>query len=160
MGDARAEILQELAAFVDTNVGQGRRWYAQHTFWPRLWFRVVGAAVILLSVSLPLLATQEFPSKSLVVSLVGVLVALLSGLAAFFRWDESWRSNIGARMEVEHLLAVWDLRMLEARHAADAEQGIATAVQATRDLLEAVRQVHVGNTQSFFQNVRLPDIRK
>jgi hypothetical protein len=120
-----------------------------------------GTAIILLSVSLPLVATQQpSPYKDLAVSVIGILVALLSGLAAFFRWDETWKTNIGALMEIEHRQAVWELRILEARYAADAEQGIALAVQATKDLLEEARRVDVGNTQAFFQNVRVPDAKK
>src|SRR5262245_20537414 len=161
MGDARAEVLQELTTFVDATVGRGRRWYATHTFWPRLWFRSVGTAIILLSVSLPLVATQPpSPYKDLAVSVIGVLVALVSGLTAFFRWDESWKANVGALMEIEHRQAVWELRILEARRASDAEQGIVLAVQATKDLLEEARRVDVGNTQAFFQNVRVPDAKK
>lgn len=161
MGDARAEVLQELTSFVDATVGNGRRWYAAHTFWPRLLFRSVGTAIIVLSVSLPLVATQPpSPHKDLAVSLIGILIALLSGLAAFFRWDESWKANISALMEIEHRQAVWELRILEARRAADGEQGVAQAVQATKDLLEEARKVDVGNTQAFFQNVRVPDAKK
>ena len=93
-------------------------------------------------------------------SLIGILIALLSGLAAFFRWDESWKANISALMEIEHRQAVWELRILEARRAADGEQGVAQAVQATKDLLEEARKVDVGNTQAFFQNVRVPDAKK
>jgi hypothetical protein len=160
MGDARAEVMQELTTFVETHVGRGRRWYAEHTFRPRMWSRLVGTAIIAFSVSLPLLATQEFRHQALAVSLVGVLVAGLSGLAAFFRWDESWKANVSALMEFEHLLASWELRMLEARHAPDVDQGTAMAVQATRDLLAAARQVDVGNTQAFFQNMRVPEGKK
>jgi hypothetical protein len=161
MGDARAEVLQELTTFVDATVGTGRRWYAAHTFWPRLLFRSVGTAIILLSVSLPLVATQQ-PSqyKDLAVSVIGILVALLSGLAAFFRWDETWKGNVGALMELDHRQAVWELRILEARRTADTEQGIVLALQATKDLLEEARLVDVANTQTFFQSVRVPDAKK
>jgi len=46
--------------------------------------------VILAGAILPLLASVQYPHKTFVVSAVGVLVAALTGLRAFYRWEQGW----------------------------------------------------------------------
>lgn len=67
-----------------------REFYDSRATWHRRLYRVAGILVILAGTGLPLLANLDYPAKSLVVSLAGTLVAVLTALHAFYRWDQSW----------------------------------------------------------------------
>jgi hypothetical protein len=57
----------------------------------RLWFRATGVAVILLSVTLPIVTTTQFSGKEATVTGLSLAIAGLFSLRGFFQWDQSWR---------------------------------------------------------------------
>jgi hypothetical protein len=67
-----------------------RDYYDRRAHWHRRLYRATGIVVILVGAALPLLAAPVYPGKQLAVSLAGTLVAALTGLRAFYRWDQSW----------------------------------------------------------------------
>jgi hypothetical protein len=62
-----------------------RSFYDVRADWHRRCDRLSGILVILTAASLPVLTSLEYPGKSLTISLVGMLVAALTGLRAFYR---------------------------------------------------------------------------
>lgn len=67
-----------------------RSFYDTRAKWHRRFYRFSGVMVILTGASLPVLTNLEYPGKTVVISLAGVVVAGLTGLRAFYRWDQSW----------------------------------------------------------------------
>src|SRR5438093_1075543 len=83
-------LLAELTA-VKRHVIETRSWFERHA-WPKmLCFRAVGVLVIGLSVSVPFIAAQNAPWKDPAVSAVALVIALLTGLNSFFRWEHAWQ---------------------------------------------------------------------
>lgn len=155
------ECFRKLTALVDEHVGGATRWYMSHSKTPLYWFRTFGTFLILLSVSLPVVASSpSFAGKDLTVSLMSLAVALLSAVATFFHWHETWRVNAQSLMELEHLLALWKVKMVAAEQVADAAGRAKAAVLATEELFAGAARVDKANAQGFFKNVQMPSIKK
>jgi hypothetical protein len=58
--------------------------------WHRRCYRLSGILVILLGGALPILASNHFTGKDLLVALIGFAVATITALRGFYRWDSGW----------------------------------------------------------------------
>jgi hypothetical protein len=116
---------------------------------------------IVLSISLPFLSTlPSDKKKDLVISIVALAIALLSAFTSFFRWDESWRTNMQAKLELENLLASWELDLIEAQRHSDYDEQVEAAIVATKDLFAKAARVDTLNTEGYFKNVAFPSTAK
>jgi hypothetical protein len=85
---AEARVLRQ--RFIDPN----REWYRTHQRCPFFLFRFAGVTTIVLGAALPAIAGipwDGFESKYLVISVMSVSIAALTGLSTFFRWERTWR---------------------------------------------------------------------
>ncbi len=71
------DLNEDLPAFAEAYAIRIRDFYDSRAQWHRRFYRFSGVMVIL-------------PHKTFVVSAVGVLVAALTGLRAFYRWEQGW----------------------------------------------------------------------
>ena len=154
------ELLQELRRIVDENVASTLRWYKQRAALPRFIFRVSGALIIILSASIPLLAALEYPGKDIVLSATAVLIAALTGLNSFYRWEDTWRSRRETEFALTHLLSIWELKIVEAMHLGDPRKAKELLLVATRQLLEDAKAVTGVETEKFFSNIEWPQAEK
>jgi hypothetical protein len=152
----QADLLRHLQELVDSQVVSTLKWYQRHALWPRRWFRSSGVMVILLSVAIPLLAALDYQGKELVLSSAAVLIAALTGVNAFFKWEDVWRSRRQTEFALAYLLAVWRLEVLQALHEPDPVKGKDLAIAATRQLLEEARAATGEETKEFFSRVVWP----
>lgn len=121
----------------------------------RRWFRYTGVAVILSSVTLPLLTTLSFTGKDFVVSALALGIAGLSSLRSFFHWDRSWRLFRQHEFAITAQLARWESAMINlvGSNAADA----ATRVQAiTDEALDDVKELKNTEFEAFFNTIGWP----
>jgi len=153
-------VLTELTRIKDAFVVQKLHWYTVHARTPMLLFRICGVLVILLSVSLPLLATLEGTWKTLILPIVALLVAGLTGLTSFFRWENGWKSYRQAQFSLEYLLTTWELQITHASHHTDVQAGIDLAFQATRQLLQATQTTISAETEEYFKRVQIPRVQQ
>jgi hypothetical protein len=63
---------------------------------------------------LPFLAAAEYPNKAVIVGGASVTVAVLTGLAAYWRWTDEWRGYVIALVALNYLRAGWELELAEA----------------------------------------------
>lgn len=152
--------LAELTRIKDAFVAQRLHWYRVHARAPMLLFRICGVLVILLSVSLPLLATLEGFWKTLVLPLAALVVAALTGLTSFFRWESGWKGYRQAQFTLEYLLTVWELQIAEASQHSDAQEGIDQACQATRQLIDATQTTVSTEAEEYFKRVQIPRVQQ
>ena len=149
------KVLTELEK-VKQEVVDTRRWYKQHARPQMLQFRISGVLLILLSVSVPFIAAQTAPWKDTVVSLATLLIAALTGLSAFFRWEHAWQSYRQTQYALDRLLNMWELKIVEARHLADPQQAIEMALKATEQLLQDAAAITSAETAEYFKRVQMP----
>ncbi|MEU3271468.1 DUF4231 domain-containing protein [Saccharomonospora sp. NPDC006951] len=128
-----------------------RTFYNSRAVWHRRFYRFSGILVIAAGAGLPVVANLDYGAKELVVSLMGTLVALLTALHAFYRWDQSWM--LLRHTEMRLTSAYWAWRA--ALPAADGAPDPAT-VALTRDFLLALSQIRDQEAVSFFEKLSFP----
>lgn len=154
-------VLKELIRIKDTYiVDKQLKWYKDHAVEPMILFRISGVLVILLSVSIPFMATLEGFWKTIVLPVVALLVAALTGITAFYRWESNWKAYRQSQMKLEYLLSIWELNVAEASHQTDTKQAIAMAINATKQLLDAAYATTSSETDQYFQLVQMPQSKQ
>ena len=160
--DAAKVCLSELRNLADQHVGNAISWYKAHVKSPLYFFRITGTLLICLSISLPVVASSPeslISNKNLIVSLMSLAVALLSSIGTFFHWNETWRVNSSSLLELEHLLAIWQVKMIAAEQGNDSLASINAAIKATEELFKEAAKTDKANTEAFFKNVKLPNVK-
>ena len=131
-------------------------WYETHTEWPRYIYRGVGIATVVLSVTLPALASAQFVHKEVVVSAISVVIAVLTGLSSFYHWERTWRGNSTAQMAIEQAVGKWELELKRAEFVVSQNDRVNHIIKATDDLLANTGTVVSSETEGFFSNLRGP----
>jgi hypothetical protein len=122
--------------------------------WHRRWFRSTGIAVVLLSTTLPLLVIPEYGAKKVVVSAVGVAIALLAGLRNFYQWDQLWSLLRQSDFELSYLLDRWHLDVENVRRTGGGgDRQVGELTLALRDAAEEVRR---SESTRYFGGLRFP----
>lgn len=152
-------LLKQLRPLVD-NVVAARQYYEKRARRPKSAFRVSGVAVILLSLSIPFIASLQFPGKDILLSAFAVLIAVVTSLGSFYKWEQTWRSYRQAEAALGHLLSVWDFRVIEAAQEPEPRKGAEKVIAATQQLLEAAHKVTSAETEEFFSKVEWPGEKK
>lgn len=151
-------VLKELEALKENFVVRKIRAYSRRATQAQLRFRISGALIIGLSVCLPFLTTLKGGIWiSIVLPIVALLIAGLSGLNAFFRWESNWKGYSQTRYRLEYLLKVWELKVIEAKHETDTQKSVEIVVQATKQLLDDVESTTSAETEEYFKRVQIPD---
>lgn len=121
-----------------------RRVYDLRATWHRRLYRLSGIVVILAGAGLPLLVSVDYAAKEAVIAATGVLVAVITALRAFYRWDQSW--ILLRRTEMQLTAALWSWRSREP--GADRE--------AAAELIRRVHDIRAIETESFFKDLAFP----
>ena len=140
-------VFEEVTALRDT--------YRKRARQNRIWFRLTGVAVIVLSTSLPLMTIPDYGAKKVLLSGVGVTIALLTGLRNFYQWDQLWSLLRQSDFELTYLLAKAKLDVDGAPKDPDAQRHaklLEIAVKL-RDDAEAVRR---SESTRYFGSLRFP----
>jgi hypothetical protein len=153
------KILEELDR-IKQEVVKTRDWYQRHAPQPMRWFRLTGALLIILSVSVPFIAGQTAAWKDTVLSLMTLTIAALTGLSAFFRWEYAWQSYRKTQYALDSLLHAWEFKIVEARHQADPQRAIEMALRSTEQLLKDATAVTSSETAEYFKQVQMPQAQK
>lgn len=106
-GDRRlAGAFEELSRMRD-EVARTKSWYEKHAKRSTIVFRSFGAAVIVLSVSVPFLGALGVDDawKTAALSVVALAIAGLTGLSSFFQWQTQWQGFRQTQFALEHLLS-------------------------------------------------------
>jgi Protein of unknown function (DUF4231) len=144
---------------VESYLARLRSFYNSRAAWHRRFYRFSGILVIVIGSALPLVATLDYGGKDLVVSLLGVAVAMATALRAFYRWDQSWILLRSTEMAITtqwwQYCACVD-RELES--AGDDEKAQAhVRREAARELIGALTEIRKREAASFFKDLAFPD---
>ena len=121
----------------------------------RRWFRLTGVLTIVFSVSLPALTATDFSGRNAAISVIAIAVAGLSGLRAFYQWDQSWQLYRSQELALEALLTRWQLDMLRiVRSAAPDADDQAHAL--TMDVLNEAYESGRSELSDFFSAIAWP----
>lgn len=127
-----------------------RGFYDSRARWHRRFYRISGNLVILLGGALPLLATSDLQDKDLLVSLTGFIVATVTALRGFYRWDSSWVLLRGTEMSLTRRYVHW-----KGEQAPGAD--LATERQKAVALLDDLLTLREDESKMFFKDLPLPE---
>jgi hypothetical protein len=148
--EARARELK--SRYIDLRI----EWYQDHTAGPRFCFRWAGIITILCSVTLPAIASAEFPYKALALSVMSIAVAALTGLSSFYKWERTWRANSTAQVALQQHVAKWELELAKARLLVSPSERTDHIYKATSDLLVNASNVVTSESEGFFSGLSFP----
>jgi hypothetical protein len=122
----------------------------------RIWYRSSGITVIVAGASLPVLTTIDYTGKNLAISLAGVLVAALTALRAFYRWDHMWALLRVTEFSVSQ--AYWEWRdAVDGRLGTTDDKVTEENREATRLLVKRVDDLRQTEASSSFKDLPFPD---
>lgn len=147
-------VLEEAKDTRDEFVIRNINWYKKRARTPMFLFRASGILVILLSVGLPFLTTLDGFWKTIVLPVTSVLIAGLTGLNSFFRWENAWKGYRQTHLTLEYLLTMWELQIAEARCQIDEQKAINIVLKATEQLINATRTAISTEAEDYFKQVQ------
>ena len=121
---------------------------------PRLLYRLVGIATVVLSVTLPALTTAEFRNKNLIISTMSILISALTGLGSSYHWDRTWQKNATAQAAIEAYSAKWELELSRAVQLPEPANRTKHVHDATDDLIANTSKIISSEKQDFFANLQ------
>lgn len=158
LGDSFTEVVKAACAIRDQYVNTRILWYKDHTKGPRTFYRLVGIVTIILSVTLPALASAKFKYNEIIVPAISVVIAALTGLGSFYHWERTWRGNSTAQMALEQAVGKWELELRRAEFVVVQKDRVDHVIKATDDLLANTGTVLSSESQGFFSN--LPSVQQ
>ena len=112
------------------------------------------AAVLVLSLAIPVVvafdATAWPVPKELIVSLMSLTIALVSGLEGQHQWQRTWREYSSRIVQIETLIGRWDLEVMVASHLSDSKEADERLRKATENLMLSVEQAVLTEMDAFF----------
>ncbi|WP_221796605.1 DUF4231 domain-containing protein [Oceanobacter mangrovi] len=155
------EILDEIEQLIISEMNVAHSFYATHVAGPRLSFRILGTSTLFLSVAIPFISQSELPleHKSLWITGLSLGITVVTGISTFFKPDETWKLNMGAKLNLESLFAIWKLECLETRSLPDTSESLKKHFEASRRFLRSAQAITAANTEGFFTNVSFPDAK-
>jgi hypothetical protein len=150
----RDPTVDYLVEVVNRRVGRQAKWYRSRTTWPRILFRLSGMLVIVGSLSLPVLAASSVRGRDELLGIISLVVASLTSLGAFFRWDSTWRSRARTAQTLEGLIARWELRLMAYELGSLNREEF---LRSTEELVEESYRIVGAETDQFFSAVKFPE---
>ena len=98
----------------------------------------------MLSVVTPFISQESFElaNKMLWITGLSLSITVVTGISTFFKPDETWKLNMGAKLNLEALYASWNLEMLEARSKAEASEALKGSLSASKKFLRNKRDYY------------------
>lgn len=124
--------------------------------WHRRIFRASGILIILVSSGLPLLAAFSYPRKDVVVAIAGVVIAAITALRTFYRWDEVWAVLRRTHFDLAHAHNIWQVDFRRAEAAADPAERERLAYEATKALIERADKIRGDESERYFGSLSFP----
>lgn len=142
-------------AAVEAYVLRVREFYDSRARWHRRFYRLSAILVILVGAALPMLSTLDYAHKEVTVSAAGIVVAVVTSLRAFYRWDQSWVLLRNTEIVLSKAYWAWKGSAAETTEPTD-EQGIAARNEAAIALVATVTDIRKGEADSFFKDLTYP----
>ena len=137
-------------------------YYRRSAVRKRVWFRTLSTLLIALSAGLPVYAAFTWPlfgiSKDVAVGVTSGMIAFLTGLLSFYRWEVAWRGQNEALFALVSLRAQWDGAIAAAEAMPD-DQAIAFVREAYDRFTARTFEVVHAEMGEFFKVQRPPSAK-
>lgn len=126
--------------------------YNIRAWWHRKFYRLTGLAVIFTSASLPVLTSLDYSGKDLSISILGFVVAAVTALNAFYRWDQSWVLLRSTEISITREYLDWR-STLPMAIAGSEQADDPTFQEAARQLLVKLSEIRLREAVNFFSEI-------
>jgi len=123
--------------------------YDARARWHRRLYRASGILVILAGASLPVLTTENYSGKELLVSCIGAGIAALTALRAFYRWDQGWVLLRQTAYQVQDIYTSWKGSLTADPTNAEA-----------KELLAKISELQQAEAKDYFKDLSYPSAGK
>lgn len=123
-----------------------------HAEAPWVLFRLFGVLTILLSVTVPYVATLEGRWRSTILPIATLSIAALTGINSFFQWQTQWAGFRTTELNLRFALVEWNVRIAAACHQPDPTKAAEMAIAATDSLLDHARAAVSSETGRYFES--------
>ncbi|MFD4668940.1 DUF4231 domain-containing protein [Lentzea sp. NPDC058450] len=134
-----------------------RTFYDARAHWHRRFYRLSGTLVIVVGAALPVPTSLDYPGKALTISLAGLLVAGLTGLRAFYRWDQSWVLLRNSEMAVTAAYLEWKATPGNFPASDEPEQR-AVQEKAASAFIDRLGELRKLEATRYFKDLAFPDL--
>jgi hypothetical protein len=165
-----AGLLKRYSKIKETYVTPRLKFYADRVDNKRRFAQWSRAAVLLLSLTIPIVTNfgdslVDFPSK-LIISIMSLLIALAGGLEGMHQWQQTWKEYSRRIVQIETFIGLWDIEIARAERLANVEDASEAVSTATEKLLSSVESDVLKEMEAFFsqrsraqqsEDVKAPD---
>jgi len=147
------QLLEPYQAIKDGPVKHRLDFYIDHVKSKRRAAEYSGHTILLLSLIIPLVANHPFKDhwgNGLIVSILSLLIALISGIRESTQWTRLWREYSQAIVEIEALIGAWEIEIAKARSLTDLTKITDILEKATTTLLASVNKIVLAEMGAFF----------
>jgi hypothetical protein len=113
--------------------------------------------VLILSLSIPLIASLDYPMfgfpRRFIMSLMSAVIALASGLEGIHQWQLTWKEYSGRIVQIETMIGLWEAQLVKARQLYDIEEVSSVLASSTEKLLKEVNNSVSTEMESFFSTI-------
>ena len=138
---------------VESYLGRLRAFYNSRAIWHRRFYRYSGILLISIGAALPVITNFDFDLKDLIIAVLGAVVAIITAVRTFYRWDKSWILLRNTEItitkawwaycaEIDEVAGGTDEAMLEQRRA------------AARKLITKLIEIRDQESQLFFKEIQ------
>jgi hypothetical protein len=146
------DLMTQLDATVAAPIRADIKWYEDHLPIQRGLAQLGSAFIIVAGASIPLLALFSVPEAGLIASVLGISIAVVTGLGAHFRWQQNWLGYLDSQRALNGLLTQLQLAMLQAR----ADGSPDAAIEASRRIAVEANSLVRSETSSNLANRAFP----
>ncbi len=127
-------------------------WYEEGMSSRRVSSRLLAMLIIVLGASLPLIGILEniFTYQKFWVAFIGAVIVVGQGFSQTFQYEDSWRNNTIAKLELEAAHRSWQKDIIDALYD---DNGLESAKKATNHFASAVTKIVVTETNGFFDSL-------
>jgi hypothetical protein len=145
-------LISDLTRVRQSYVDERLKWLKRPKHASELFFRGSGFLIILASLSIPFLSAAPEGSRWRLfgVPAASLTVAILVGLNSFFGWHANWRAFQDMEIKLEHLIAWWEVEILNAQTMNDPS----IAISATRKVVDETKAIVTNTASEYFKSVK------
>jgi len=150
------ELLAPYQAIRDGAIQRRLVFYERHVNQKRRYAEYSGHTLLFLSLLIPVVANFHFEEhwvNSMIVSILSLLIALITGIRESTQWARLWRVYSHAIVQIENLLASWELEIAKARLLDDSTKVTEAVENATKILKDSVERIVQAEMDSFFTSI-------
>jgi len=148
------ELLSQYRKIKDNCVDERLKFYKERVESKRHAAERSRTAILLLSLVIPIVANLDFTipwlSTGIIVSIMSLLIAFLSGLGELHQWQHTWQEYSKAIVQIEALIGSWEIEVAGARQLSQPKEISDKLAKATHALLESVEQIVLIEMRAFF----------